>query len=76
MFNSYFMAIEEVWVCRIDIAGLHCDHIRHKLRCWCHSGLEETDDDTVETLAKGRIPAECLLETPQGYFRRRIIHSS
>jgi hypothetical protein len=69
-FDPYLVAVKEVWVCRVHIAGLHCDHIRHKLRCRCHSGLEKVDNDTVKALAQSRIPAECLLRTHQGAFKR------
>jgi hypothetical protein len=44
------MPIEEIWMCRVDIAGLHCDHIGYKLRCRSHRGLEEIDNDAVKAL--------------------------
>jgi hypothetical protein len=46
--EAYFMTIEEIRMCRVDVAGLHGDHIGYKLRCWCHRSLEEIDDNAVE----------------------------
>jgi hypothetical protein len=69
-FGPYLVAVEEVWVCRVHIAGLHCDHIRHKLRCRSHSGLVKVDNNAVKALAQSRIPAESLLKTHQGAFKR------
>ena len=63
------MPIEEIWVCRVDIAGLHCDHIRNELRCRSHRGLEEIDNNTVKALTQRRIPTERLLSTHEARFR-------
>jgi hypothetical protein len=70
-FDPYLVAVEEVWMCRVYIAGLHCDHISHKLRCRCHSGLEKVDNDAVKALAQSRIPTESLLMTHQEAFKRQ-----
>ena len=56
-------------MCRVDIAGLHGDHISYKLRCRCHGSLEEIDDDAIEAFTQRRIPTECLLSTPERRFR-------
>ena len=63
------MPVEEIRMCRVDIAGLHCDHIGYKLRCRSHRGLEEIDNDAVKALTKRRISAERLLSTHEGRFR-------
>jgi hypothetical protein len=44
------MSIEEIWMCRVNIAGLHCNHIGYELRCRSHRGLEEIDNDAVKAL--------------------------
>jgi len=61
--EAYPMAVQEIWMRCVNIASLHCDHVGHKFRCWCHRVLEEIDDDAIEALAQRRIPTECLLTT-------------
>lgn len=55
------MAIEEIGMCRVNVAGLHGDKVGHKLRRRLHGCLEEVHDDTVESLAQRWIPPEGLL---------------
>lgn len=68
MSEAHLVTIEEVRMCRVNIASLHCDHIGYKFRCWRHRVLEEIDDNAVEALAQRWIPTECLLMT----YKRHI----
>jgi len=72
--EAHLVTVEEIRVCRINIASLHRDHIGHKFRCWRHRVLEEIDDDAVEALAQRWIPTECLLMSYKDTFRGQKIH--
>ena len=63
------MTVQEIWMRRVNIASLHCDHVGHKFRCWRHRVLEEIDDDAIEALAQRRISTECLLTTYERNFK-------
>lgn len=56
------MAVEEVRMCGVNVAGLHRDQIRNELRRRLHRCLEEVDNDTVEPLAQGGVSPERLLK--------------
>ena len=73
--ETYFMTVEEIWMCRVDIAGLHGDHIGYKLRCRCHGRLKEIDDDAIKTFTQRRIPTECLLTHEKRFRGRRAYYN-
>jgi succinate dehydrogenase flavin-adding protein (antitoxin of CptAB toxin-antitoxin module) len=55
------VAVDEVGVARIDVAGLHRNQVSDQLVGGLHGLLEELDDDLVEFLLKLRVPPKELL---------------
>jgi hypothetical protein len=66
------MSVEEVGMCRVDIARLHRYHIGHELRCGRHGCLEEIHNYAVKTLTQRGIPTERLLKYPESEDGERI----
>jgi hypothetical protein len=56
------MSVQEVGMCRVDVARLHRYHVGHELRCGRHGRLEEVHNYVVETLTQRRKPMERLLK--------------
>ena len=57
------MTIKEVRMRGVDIACLHCNHVRDKLVSRIHTALEEVDDDDVKSVLELGIAFECCLKS-------------